>query len=299
VFDKTSMLRLVTRIVTILILALSIGALALAARLFQQRETLKGRTQKLEEAIHKVAATIEAGGATNATLKIADAQLKTFKSKPGGPPSMDAPLKELVTSAQGQLVRLNNTRTELSETKLTLAKTEEDLKDTKLELSSAQTKLKEQETVIETKNNIIGEKEAAITKLEGEKTELTAKVEEVNNQLAEAEAETAEMSDDLSNLEERYVTYEASLYPEWHKKAILRGQQGVVAYVNPDWNFLVVRLTPESMKTTTANLEFLVYRVDKLIGKARVSSVSGDLAVADILDDWQQAPPQNGDGILY
>jgi len=291
--------RLVTRIAIILILVLSIGALIMAVRLFKQRETLKGRTQKLENAIQQVASTIEVEGATNATFKIADNQLKTFKSKPGGPPDMDVPLNQLVVSAKSQLVRLNNTRTELADTKNTLVQTEEELKNTKVELASAQSKIKEQETVIETKNNVISEKETAIATLQNEKNELNAKIEEVNAQVAEIEEKNEEISKDLAALEERYVSYEVCLYPEWHKRAIPKGQQGAVAYVNPDWNFLVVRLTPESMKTTTTNMEFLVYRVDKLIGKARVSSLSGNLAVVDIMDDWQQAPPQNGDGVLY
>lgn len=293
------MFRLVTRIAIILTLLLSIGALVMAVLLFQQRETLKGRAQKLEETIPKVAATLEVEGATNAMLAISAEQLKTFKSKPGGPPTMEAPLNQLVTAAQSQLVRLNNTRRELDDTRLTLAKTEEDLKDTKLELAATQTKIKEQETVIEAKNTAISEKEAAIQKIEGEKSELLAQVEAVKSQLNEIEAETAELADAFAPLEDRYVSYEERLYPEWHKKAMTRGHQGVVALVNPDWNFLVVRLAPESARIAAPNLELLVYRLDKLIGKIRITDIKNDLAVAEIVNDWQQAPPQTGDGILF
>jgi chromosome segregation ATPase len=293
------MFRLITRIAIVLVLALSIGALVMAVRLFQQRETLKGRTQKLEDAIHKVASTLEVEGATNTMLKISGDQLKTFKQKPGGPPTMDAPLNQMVLAAQSQLVGLNNTRSELADTKVTLAKTQDDLKNTKTELASAQSKIKEQEGVIETKDKTISEKEAAITKLEGEKSELVAKAETIKNEMLEMQVENEELMDKNNSIEERLITYEARIYPELARKAIPKGQQGTVAYVNPDWNFLIVRLTPESLKALTPNVECMIYRSDKLVGKIRVASVIDNLAVAEIMPDWQQASPQNGDGILY
>jgi len=293
------MFRLITRIAIVSVLVLSIGALVMAVLLFQQRETLKGRTQKLEGTIHKIAATLEVEGATNAMLSIPDDQLKTFKSKPGGPPTMDLPLSRMVTAAQSQLVRLNNTRSELADTKLTLAKTQDDLKNTRVELASANEKIKEQEGIIEAKNNVISEKEVAIKNLEREKSELAAKADAVKTQLDEMEAENRDLTDQLAALEDKAISLEARAFPELQKKVIPKGQQGIVAYVNPDWNFLILRLTPESVKNTTPDLELMVYRLDKLVGKVRIASIAGDLAVAEIINDWQQAVPQNGDGILY
>ncbi len=298
-YQFTEMFRMITRIAIVLILALSIGALVMAVRLFQQRETLKGRNLKLEAAIHKVAASIEVDGATNTMLKIADDQLKTFKQLPGGPPTMDAPLNQLVTSAQSQLVGLNNTRTELATTKDTLVKAQDDLKTAKTELASALTKNKEQETVIEAKNTTISEKETAIKKLETEKSDLVTKAEAVKTQILEMQVENEELTDKNNVLEERLVSYEISIFPELAKKAIPKGQQGTVAYVNPNWNFLIIRLEPNSLKSTKPNLELMIYRMDKLVGKVRIASVVDNLAVAEIMPDWQQSVPQNGDGILY
>jgi len=290
---------LITRVAIVLILALSIGALVMAVLLFQQRETLKGRTQKLEDTIHKVAATLEVEGATNAMLKISGDQLKTFKQKPGGPPTMEAPLNQMVMAAQSQLVRLNNTRSELADTKLTLAKTEDELKNTKTELASTQSKVKEQEGIIEARNKTISDKETAIRTLETEKSDLIANAEAIKSQVLEMEVENEELTDKNNELEEKLVNYEARLFPELAKKSIPKGQQGIVAYVNQDWNFLIVRLSPESMKSTTPDLELMIYRLDKLVGKVRVASVIDNLAVAEIMPEWQQTVPQNGDGILY
>lgn len=293
------MLRLITRIAIVLVLALSIGALFMAVLLFQQRATLKGRTQKLEKTIHKIAATLEIEVATNAMLSIPDDQLKTFKSKPGGPPTMDEPLNRMVAAAQSQLVRLNNTRVELADTKLTLAKTQDELKNTRIELASAQVKINEQEGIIETKNNVISEKEVAIKNLEREKSDLITRADATKTKMDEMEAENRDLTDQVAALEDKVVVMESKLSPELQQKVIPKGQHGVVAYVNPDWNFLIVRLTPESLKTTTPDLELMVYRMDKLVGKVRVASIVDNLAVAEIINDWQQAVPQNGDGILY
>lgn len=293
------MFRLITRIAIVLTLVLSIAALFMALRLFQQRETLKGRTQKLEDTIHKVAATLEAPDTTNAMLKISDDQLKTFKQLPGGPQAMDVPLNNMVAAAQSQLVTLNNTRSELTDTKATLAKTQEELKDTKIELASAQSKIKEQEGIIEAKNNVISEKETAIRNLETEKSNLMTRVEIVKNELLELQVDNEELMDKNDSMEARLVDYEIRLFPDLAKKAIPKGQQGVVAYVNPDWNFLIVKLLPGSVRSTIPDSEFMIYRTDKLIGKIRVESVVDNLAVAEIMSDWQQATPKNGDGILY
>ncbi len=282
-----------------LTLALSITGLIMAILLFQQRETLKGRTQKLEDSIHKVAATLEIKGGINAMLKIPDDQLKTFKQVTGGPQAMDVPLNQMVIAAQDQLITLNNTRTELADTKVVLAQTQDELKETKTELASANDKIKEQEGIIEAKNNTISEKETAIRNLETEKSDLLTKVEVVNNQLLELQVENEELMDKNDIIEERLVTYEARLFPELAKKAIPKGHQGIVTYVNPDWNFLIVKLAPTSIKSTIPDLEFMIYRLDKLVGKVRVQRVVGDLAVAEILPDWQQTLPEYGDGILY
>jgi hypothetical protein len=293
------MFRLITRIAISAALVLSIIALVMAVLLFQQRETLKGRAQKLESAIHKIAATIENEGATNVMFSIPDDQLKTFKSKPGGPPAMDEPLNRLITAAQSQLVCLNNTRSELADTKLTLAKTQDELKNTKLELAAANAKIKEQEGVIAEKNNIISEKEVAIGKLERQKSELITTADAMKARLEEMEVENQDLTDQVSVLEDKIGILQVKAFPELQQKIIPKGRQGVVAYVNPEWNFLILRLTPESIKTAAPDLELMVYRMDKLVGKVRLASIANDLAVAEIINDWQQTIPQNGDGILY
>jgi septal ring factor EnvC (AmiA/AmiB activator) len=290
------MFRLITRIAIVLILALSIGALVMAVILFQQRETLKGRTQKLEEAVHKIAATIEVGGASNAAmLAISDDQLKTYKAKAGGTPAMDQPLSQVIAASKNQLTRLHKVQNDLADNKTELAKTEEELKSSKSELAAVQTKISEQEAVIESKNAAIRAKEAATRNFDNEKNELMARIETIKSDFEEMAVENNELADQNDTLEFQVADLESRVF----KKDIPKGQQGIVAYVSPDWNFLIVRLAPQSLRTTRPNLELMVYRADKLVGKVRVASIIDNLAVAEIISDWQQMAPQNGDGILY
>ncbi|MDP2991149.1 MAG: hypothetical protein Q8O57_11375, partial [Kiritimatiellota bacterium] len=143
----------IMRSLVILLFALSITALVLGIILFQQRETLKGRTQKLEMAAKQVAATLEKDD-TNPDVKLTlpDDQLKTYKAKPGGPPTMDGPLNQMVNAAQHQLTRLNNTRVELADAKTMLANARETLKIISNDLVTAQGAIKEQNVTIEARN---------------------------------------------------------------------------------------------------------------------------------------------------
>ena len=86
----------IMRGLVILLFALSGTALVLGIILFKQSETLKGRTQKLEMAAKQVAGTLQKDDTNpDVKLNLPDDQLKTYHAKPGGPPAMDVPLKEV------------------------------------------------------------------------------------------------------------------------------------------------------------------------------------------------------------
>jgi hypothetical protein len=284
----------------ILLFALSGTALVLGIILFQQRESLKGRTQKLEAAVKQVAATLEKDDTTpDVKLALPDDQLKTYKAKPGGAPAMDGPLNQMVTAAQQQLKRLNNIRTELADTKTTLANTRETLKITSNDLVAAQGTIKDQNVTIEARNATISEKEVAIQKLGREKTDLLANVETLKQQTDGLEAEKRDLTDANAVLQAKVVELDKMINPELRKAAIPKGQLGIVAFVNPEWNFVVMRISPESIKNVMPELELLIHRGDRLVGKARVQTVVDNLVVAEIVSDWQQMPCAKGDYVMY
>lgn len=290
----------IMRSLVILLFALSGTALVLGIIMFQQRETLKGRTQKLEMAAKQVAATLEKDD-TNPDVKLTlpDDQLKTYKAKPGGPPTMDGPLNQMVSAAQHQLTRLNNTRSELADTKTMLANTRETLQITSNDLVVARHTIEDQNATIEARNATINEKEVAIQKLEKEKTDLLANVETLKQQTDDLETENRDLTDANAVLQAKVMDLDKMVNPELRKAALPKGQLGSVTLVNPEWNFVIMRLSPEITKNITPNLELLIHRNDRLVGKVRVQTMVDNLAVAEIVSDWQQMPCEKGDYVMY
>ena len=76
-----------------------------------------------------------------------------------------------------------------------------------------------------------------------------------------------------------------------------KGLAGKIVVVNKDWNFVVVDVGTDA--GALVNGIFLVHRQDQLIGKIRVSSVTRNLALAEIVNDWQASPFREGDKIVY
>ena len=290
----------IMRSLVILLFALSGTALVLGIIMFQQRETLKGRTQKLEMAAKQVAATLEKDD-TNPDVKLTlpDDQLKTYQAKPGGPPTMDGPLNQMVSAAQHQLTRLNNTRSELADTKTMLANTRETLQITSNDLVVARHTIEDQNATIEARNATINEKEVAIQKLEKEKTDLLANVETLKQQTTDLETENRDLTDANAVLQAKVMDLDKMVNPELRKAALPKGQLGSVTLVNPEWNFVIMRLSPEITKYIMPNLELLIHRNDRLVGKVRVQTMVDNLAVAEIVSDWQQMPCEKGDYVMY
>jgi hypothetical protein len=291
------MIKLGMRIAVIAIFVLNGAALTLGIILFQQRETLKGRTQKLEKTIKEVAATIEAGDATNATVTIPDDQLKTFRQKPGGPAPMDGPLGQLTLAAQNQLTRLNGTRTVLEETKTALAKTEEDLKTTQTNLATAKAEIGVLHETVTSKNSIIEARDSSIKNLERDKVELNAKIAADKVKIDAFDSEKAELMAQITQRDAEIKKLKLAQTPDGKPK-LTKGQHGEVLYVDPDWNFMIIGIAAESRKTIGPDMELLVRRADRMVGKVRIKAVENDMAIADIMSDWQQMIPRKGDSVL-
>ncbi len=295
------MIKLGMRIAIIVVLLLSGAALVLGVILFQQRETLKGRTQKLETAIKQVAATLEAGDASADKLVIQDAQLKTYKQLPGGPQPMDIPLNQVALAAQNQLGRLNGIRSALAETKATLARTEDELKITQTNLAVAKAEIVTLNETIVSKNTTITEQEASIKTLEREKSDLTATVDEQSTKITGLESEQAKLTEQVASLEDENKKLKmAKVADPGNKPQLAKGEHGKVLYVDPEWNFLIIGLASEdSQKNVGADQEFIIQRTDKLVGKVRIKAREDNMAIADIMSDWLQVPPQKGDYVIY
>ena len=286
------------KLVLILLLLASAAALWFGIRLFPLREELKGRTQKLEAAVRQIAATVEQSDDNPAFVVIAEDQLKTFKNPAGGPAPMDAPLSQLTVAAQNQLARLNETRRVLGETRDTLAQTTEDLRATKSDLAAARTTIQERDESIAGLQASVAERDNTIRAMERSEKEMNGRVDTLKVAIDDLEIQKRNLQDQIAGLQRKVTDLEARANPEASKAQLSQGQLGVVLFANPEWNFVVLGFDKDNMTPIAPKLEFLVQRADQLVGKVRVESVVENMAIAEILVDWQKLAPREGDNIM-
>jgi peptidoglycan hydrolase CwlO-like protein len=270
----------------IILLLLSIASLVLGTILFGKREVLKGRIQKTEQALGQVAEK----------LRFADfnvGQLADYET-------MDAPLAKLATAADLQYEELQTTKKDLDDTKAVLAQTKDDLNTTKQSLESANAQIAQLTDTITAKNAEIAQAAAKAEELNQQITGLQSQITDLNAQVARIEEEKRDLNDKIAEMDQDVKGLEADLAncrgggPEPRMK---KGLGGKIVVVNKDWNFVVIDVGSD--EGALVNGVFLVHRSDKLIGKVRVSSVTRNLALAEIVSDWQLAAIKEGDQIVY
>ena len=75
------------------------------------------------------------------------------------------------------------------------------------------------------------------------------------------------------------------------------GLRGKILQVDPKFNFVVLDIGEDQGAKQRGVM--MVDRDGKLLGKVRITSVSKDRCVANILTDWQRGNIMEGDEVLY
>ncbi len=289
------MSNLIIKISLALLLVLGAVALYLGFELFKQREELKGRTQTLQAGIKRIAAhiEIEEGSDVRIASKIVDRELMTLGE-------MEKPIKTVESAAQLEMVRLEATRVELAETKATLAQRERELEATKAELSAAKAEIRALTETIRQKNSQIAELEATIRELEADKADLTRKAAEAQEVADDLKAKLAAKETEYDELLVENQKMKERLDPVLKRERLQKEQLAKILFVDPEWNFVILSL-PHEDTLLDPGLELLVHRGDNLVGKLHVTDVLRQerLAIADILNEWQQVPFEQGDNVIY
>lgn len=306
------------KVLVVLVLLLSLVAVFMELGLYKQRQELKGRAVKLSEYVGKIASTVEVPQ-PNADLAARDAEhmkvdseklKRYYKLGDDGKPSkvttgegtMDAELLNVFVNAGRQFDRLNDTRTGLEHARTTLGETSNTLVKTEGVLTETKgTLAKTEQELTTTKQEV--EKKA------GEITELNAQVETQKADLEKKSGEIATLTEKVSDADskieagKRYITkLEKELkicQGQFDTNALPRGIQGQITVVSTNWNFVVMDLFPDSAMLPLTDLT--VQRADKLVGKVRVTEVRRDqrIALGEILMEYQQMPPLQGDSVFY
>lgn len=268
----------------IVLLLLSIASLVLGVMLFNQREVIKGRTQRLEEATAAIAASIHFPDHDPEQLKDYD--------------RMQLALNRLNVYAANQYQELQDTKQDLANTKLDLEQTRDELRITQDNLTAAKQEIVSLEGRLSQREAELARANQDIAQLRDDKIGLQAQINDLDIQLTAAQEEKRELQDELSVAEETIASLERLLDKDTMATPTTPvGLTGEIMVVNKDWNFVVLDVGSE--QGLSVNSEMLVHRGDELVGRVRVSSVDRDLAVAEILSGWQQKPLQEGDHVLF
>ena len=83
------------------------------------------------------------------------------------------------------------------------------------------------------------------------------------------------------------------------RSSVMIEASGKVIVVEPKWGFVVLDIPAESQ--LCANVDLTVQRKDLLIGKVHVAAVfvNRRLAVAEMIDGWEQKPAAVGDLVFF
>ena len=266
----------------VVLLVLSVVSLILGIILFSQRGEIKDRVQKNEAGILKIAENLHVDGA-DATKLAGD--LKNLKT-------MQTALEGIAVSALNRFEEVQNVKTDLENARTELEKTAKDLASAKTELSTAQTKVTELTDTMAQKDAEVAQAKSAMDQLQQDKTALQTQIDDLNNQLVKAEEEMRDLQDQVTTLDK--IVKEST---PTGNRPLPTGLTGKIAVVNPDWNFVVLNIGSDSGLVRDAQM--LVHRADKLIGKVKITNVQKNMAIAEIMMDWEQSPIHEGDYVLY
>lgn len=270
----------------IVLLVLGIVSLILGSMLFSQRELLKGRTTRHEEAVVKIATNLRMPGINPQQIV---EQLKDYNT-------MQSPLDLVAVAANNVVEELDVTKQDLATTRDELAATKNELNDTRNELTAAQQRINDLNDTVEQKNAELIVANGRITQLEQDKSNLQIQIDDLNNQLVRADEEMRDLQDKVATLDKVIQDLDSKQGTPGTAK-IPVGTMGRILVVNPDWNFVILDIGTE--QGLVPNAEMLVHRKDQLIGRVRISSVEKTMSVAEVVSDWSRQPINEGDNVLF
>ena len=267
----------------IVLLVLSIAALVLGVMLFNEREVIKGRTQRLEDAAMQIAGSLQYDDVSRQQLMDYD--------------RMQSALNRLNSHAGVTIQNLEDTRQDLENTRLDLEETREELQVTQSRLEAAEQRADRFERDLETRTSELARANQDVQRLEREKGALQSRVDDFEIQVARMEEEQLELREQITDQQALIEEYEEELFRDDTVIGTPEGLTANIVVVKEDWNFVVIDVGSED--GLSLNTEMLVHRDDELVGRIRITAVKDVYAIADILRDWEQETLKEGDHVLF
>jgi len=234
-----------------------------------------------------------------------------------GPGTMRELLSGVVAKAEEQLDRLNLTRLQLRTTREELVSSITDLNGRKRELRGALATITDRDAAVGRLRNEVAVRDDRIDEYVGQVSDLNDTVHQRNFTISEQKDTIYDLGGQIEHLEkeiEILIGKDPRRISIRVWDSLSRGLKGKVLKVNPEWNFVILKLNGDFVGQYAAALqkdpsvpqpELILSRdLDarkSFVTKVRVKHVDPVrcIGVADILTDWLQTSVQVGDIAVY
>lgn len=232
-----------------------------------------------------------------------------------GKGTMKALLEDTLAKAEAQYNRLNETREELRALREELVSTINDLNATKSRLRDRLSHIVSLNRQIAGLEQQIDDLNQRIALLEEEKRDLQDDLAERDRTIEERDQTITKQEVAIRRLETRIRDLERNITRDVQEVVsgavfVEPGDKGQVAAVNDQWNFAVLKFSPEFINELLGDdrskplprIDLMLKRPDgEFVTKVRLTQlkVEEGLGIADVLSPWQQLPVKPGDIVFY
>jgi len=249
------------------------------------------------------------------------------KPRVKGPGTMQELMDQLFERAKAQQATLNKTRAELTKMREQFSSSIEEINKLKGDSRTAKVELKSEKEKVVALNAEKEELTGRVTKLNSEKKELSAELADAKNQVEVLNEDKVTLTEDLAKTRDQLE----EMKKKWVGKgsstggapqeagvavtALSAGDKGKIIEANDELKFVIIDFSADAIaemlgperQNQLPQLEMNIRRPGRQSAagefvtriKLRQAVRGKNLVVADILNDWQQAPVEKGDVVFF
>ena len=249
------------------------------------------------------------------------------KPRVKGPGTMQELMDQLFERAKAQQAALNKTRAELTKMREQFSSSIEEINKLKGDGRTAKVELKGEKEKVVALNAEKEELTGRVTKLNSEKKELSAELADAKNQVEVLNEDKVTLTEDLAKTRDQLE----EMKKKWVGKgsstggapqeagvavtALSAGDKGKIIEANDELKFVIIDFSADAIaemlgperQNQLPQLEMNIRRPGRQSAagefvtriKLRQAVRGKNLVVADILNDWQQAPVEKGDVVFF
>jgi len=242
-----------------------------------------------------------------------------------GPGTMQELMDQLFERAKAQQASLNKTRAELTKMREQFTGSVDDINKLKTDGRAAKVELTGEKEKVAALTTEKEELETRVTKLNAEKKELSAELADAKNSIETLNEEKVTITEELAKSREQIKLLEERLKGGGNRPAgdtqlaagtaPTAGDKGKIIEANDELKFAIIELSDDAIaellgperENALPQLEMNVRRTGRQSAagefvtriKLRQAVRGKNFVVADILNDWQQAPVEKGDVVFF